>query len=162
MRALPTHRLNPRIKSVWRLNDAINITIIFALIFGFIFLLNTLEPAEWASIGMFTIIVMYVLTLIIWLIILPPIRFQRWRYELTENYIDIAHGIVWRKRTIIPFVRVQNTDTRQGPILRAFRLAEVTVATAAGEHKIPGLETDVADGLRDRAAELARLAQEDV
>ena len=56
----------------------------------------------------------------------------------------------------------QNTDTRQGPILRAFGLSSVTVATAAGEHEIPGLALDVAEQLRDRAAELARLAQEDV
>ncbi|MFR1640197.1 MAG: PH domain-containing protein [Eggerthellaceae bacterium] len=63
---------------------------------------------------------------------------------------------------VIPFIRVQNTDTRQGPILRAFGLSSVTVATAAGEHEIPGLALDVAEQLRDRAAELARLAQEDV
>ena len=43
-----------------------------------------------------------------------------------------------------------------------FGLASVTVATAAGEHEIPGLAFDVAEQLRDRAAELARLAQEDV
>ena len=40
--------------------------------------------------------------------------------------------------------------------------AAATVATAAGEHEIPGLGADVAEQLRDRAAELARLAQEDV
>ncbi|MEG2459398.1 MAG: PH domain-containing protein, partial [Raoultibacter sp.] len=89
-------------------------------------------------------------------------RFARWRYELTQDYLDIARGIVWRKRIIIPFIRVQNTDTRQGPILRAFALASVTVSTAAGEHAIPGLEAEVAESLRDRAAELARMAQEDV
>ena len=93
---------------------------------------------------------------------LPPIRFMRWRYELSSDYLDIAKGIVWRKRFVIPFIRVQNTDTRQGPILRAFGLSSVTVATAAGEHEIPGLGADVAEQLRDRAAELARLAQEDV
>ena len=43
-----------------------------------------------------------------------------------------------------------------------FGLASVTVATAAGEHEIPGLAFDVAEQLRDRAAELARLAREDV
>ena len=87
---------------------------------------------------------------------------MRWRYELSNDYLDIARGIVWRKRFVIPFIRVQNTDTRQGPILRAFGLSSVTVATAAGEHEIPGLSADVAEQLRDRAAELARLAQEDV
>ena len=98
----------------------------------------------------------------LWLAVLPPIRYVRWRYELPQDYLDIARGIIWRKRFVIPFIRVQNTDTRQGPILRAFGLSSVTVATAAGEHEIPGLALDVAEQLRDRAAELARLAQEDV
>lgn len=62
----------------------------------------------------------------------------------------------------MPFIRVQNTDTRQGPILRAFGLASVTVSTAANNHVIVGLDVQVADQLRDRAAELARLAREDV
>ena len=81
---------------------------------------------------------------------------------MSPEYLDIARGIIWRKRFIIPFIRVQNTDTRQGPVLRAFGLSSVTVATAAGEHEIPGLGMEEAEQLRDRAAELARLAQEDV
>ena len=63
---------------------------------------------------------------------------------------------------IFPFIRVQNTDTRQGPILRMFHLSDVTIATAATEHVIPGLDAQTADELRDRAAEFARLAREDV
>ena len=96
----------------------------------------------------------------VFLVVLPPIRYARWRYELHDDYLDIAKGIIWRKRYIIPFIRVQNTDTRQGPILRAFGLSSVTVATAAGERVIPGLANAVADQVRDRAAELARIARE--
>ena len=104
----------------------------------------------------------WVLCLVLCLVVLPPVRYARWRYQLSDDYLDIARGIVWRKRFIIPFIRVQNTDTRQGPIQRAFGLASATVATAAGEHEIPGLASEVADQLRDKAAELARIAQEDV
>ncbi len=46
--------------------------------------------------------------------------------------------------------------------MRAFGLASVTVATAAGEHEIPGLAMGEAEILRDKAAELARIAREDV
>ena len=104
----------------------------------------------------------WALCLVVWLVVLPPIRYARWRYQLSDDYLDIAKGIIWRKRFIIPFIRVQNTDTRQGPIQRAFGLSSVTVATAAGEHEIPGLASEVAEQLRDKAAELARIAQEDV
>jgi uncharacterized protein len=162
MRDLPANQLDPKVKTVWRINDAIWLTVVFLCCFVPFAIAAAVEPASWIVIVLAAIVVVYVVCLVVWLVVLPPIRFVRWRYELSSDYLDIARGIVWRKRFIIPFIRVQNTDTRQGPILRAFGLASVTVATAAGEHEIPGLGSDVAEQLRDRAAELARLAQEDV
>ena len=160
MKEMPANQLDPRVKAVWRINDAIWITII-GLCVG-----AALTPiAMIPDVGMWPFAVFGICMLVIyivWLVVLPPIRYARWRYEVSTDYLDIAKGIVWRKRYTIPFIRVQNTDTRQGPILRAFKLASVTVATAAKEHVIPGLEFDTAEQLRDRAAELARIAREDV
>lgn len=163
MRELPANQLDSRIKSVWRINDALWITLAFlccatplaALVFcGVAF--------AWALPMLVVVVIVYVLMLLVWLAILPPIRFMRWRYELSDDYLDISKGIIWRKRYIVPFVRVQNTDTQQGPIMRLFGLASVSVSTAASNHEIPGLSVDAADVLRDKAAELARLAKEDV
>ena len=162
MKDLPANQLDPKVKTVWRINDAIWLTVVFLCCFVPFAIAAVVEPSSWVLIVLAAIVAVYVTCLIVWLVVLPPIRFVRWRYELSDDYLDIARGIVWRKRFVIPFIRVQNTDTRQGPILRAFGLASVTVATAAGEHEIPGLGADVAEQLRDRAAELARLAQEDV
>ena len=160
MKEMPANQLDPRVKAVWRINDAIWITII-GLLAGLC--VAPLMLISWM--GTWPLIVLaicLVIVYIVWLVVLPPIRYMRWRYEVSEDYLDIAKGIIWRKRYTIPFIRVQNTDTRQGPILRAFGLASVTVATAAKEHEIPGLQFDAAEQLRDRAAELARLAREDV
>ena len=158
MKEMPANQLDPRVKAVWRINDAVWITLI-GLGVGICaapmtFVLGTLPLTVFAI----AMAVVYV----VWLVVLPPIRYARWRYEVSEDYLDIAKGIVWRKRYTIPFIRVQNTDTRQGPVLRAFKLATVTVSTAAKEHAIPGLEFEAAEQLRDRAAELARIAREDV
>lgn len=161
MRELPAHQLDPKVKIVWRINDAIWLTLVFLCVFV-PFAVVAAGGEQVAVVGAVVTLVVYALALVLWLVVLPPIRFSRWRYELSDDYLDIAKGIVWRKRFVIPFIRVQNTDTRQGPILRMFGLASVTVATAAGEHEIPGLAFDVAEQLRDRAAELARLAREDV
>ena len=162
MKDLPLNQLNPKIKTVWRINDAIWLTVVFLCCFVPFAIAAAVEPTPWMFAVLLAVACAYVAGMVLWLVILPPIRFMRWRYEMSEDYLDIARGIVWRKRYVIPFIRVQNTDTRQGPILRAFGLASVTVATAAGEHEIPGLASDVAEELRDKAAELARLAQEDV
>lgn len=162
MRDLPANQLNPKIKNVWRINDAIWLTVVFLCCFVPFAIAAAVEPEGWMFVVLAAVAALYVAGMVVWLVVLPPIRFMRWRYELSDDYLDIARGIIWRKRFIIPFIRVQNTDTRQGPVLRAFGLSSVTVATAAGEHEIPGLGMEEAEQLRDRAAELARLAQEDV
>ena len=162
MRDLPANQLNSKIKNVWRINDAIWLTVVFLCCFVPFAIAAAVDSAGWMFIVLAALAALYVVGMVVWLVVLPPIRFMRWRYELSDDYLDIARGIVWRKRFVIPFIRVQNTDTRQGPILRAFGLASVTVATAAGEHEIPGLDSQTAEQLRDKAAELARLAQEDV
>jgi membrane protein YdbS with pleckstrin-like domain len=102
------------------------------------------------------------IALVIFVVIVPKIRWIQWSFDVFEEEIDIHKGIFWRKRIIIPLIRVQNVDTRQGPIMRANGLASFTVATAGGEHEIPGLDVAEADALRDRVAVLARIAQEDV
>ncbi len=164
MKELPANQLDPRVKTVWRINDAVWICILFLCIIAVPLLIALFDSAssDWAWPATGVAIAAWALVLIVWLVVLPPIRYARWRYQLSEDYLDIAKGIIWRKRFVIPFIRVQNTDTRQGPIQRAFGLASVTVATAAGEHEIPGLAFEVAEQLRDKAAELARIAQEDV
>ncbi len=163
MKPLPTNQLDPRIKNVWRINDFIWITVAalgaLTIVIPLIIVSNNREITT-LLIALF--VICYAAALVVFLVILPPIRYARWRYEISEDFLDIAKGIIWRSRYTIPFIRVQNTDTRQGPILRAFGLASVTVSTAAKEHVIPGLDFTTAEQLRDRAAELARLAREDV
>lgn len=163
MRDLPDKKLDPRIKNAWRINDAIWIIVCFACCFLPFFIVAVVNPGEsWAWVVCLVLLAILVVLLVLFVVVLPPIRYARWRYELSDEFLDIAKGIIWRKRYVIPFIRVQNTDTRQGPILRAFKLASVTVSTAAGSHEIPGLDGHVAEELRDRAAELARVAREDV
>jgi len=162
MRALPQNQLNPKIKRVWRLNDGIWLTLTF-IVLAVGFVIGFAASGEfWSLVVFLSLLALYIIGMVVFMVVIPPIRFIRWRYELSSDFLDIARGIIWKKRFIIPFVRVQNTDTQQGPILRAFGLSSVTISTAAGNHSIPGLDSETAEQLRDRAAELARIAQEDV
>lgn len=163
MKDLPSQQLDARVKNVWRITDMITILVNAVVVVGLLQLLR-LDRGLVSLANMLTVaaLVLVAIALVVFLVVLPPIRYARWRYEMSPTYLDIAKGIFWRKRYIVPFIRVQNTDTRQGPVLRAFGLASVTVSTAAHEHVIPGLDVEVAEQLRDQAAELARLAREDV
>jgi membrane protein YdbS with pleckstrin-like domain len=162
----PTQKLDPRVKGAWRVNDAIWLTLTelsVCLALGIPYVMLAAGSVQ-GVLGILLVasLVCYAAALVVFLAILPPIRYARWRFELSDDYLQIAKGIIWRTRYVIPFIRVQNTDTRQGPILRAFGLATVTVSTASDAHEIPGLAFEEAERMRDRAAELARLAREDV
>ncbi len=162
MRSMPEKQLDPRVKNVWRIVDMLWVLLIVGCIMGATLPIAALLDEKLLGVLAAVEVALLVALLVVVLFVLPPIRYVRWRYQVTPEYLDIAKGIIWRKRYTIPFIRVQNTDTRQGPVLRVFGLANVTVATAAKEHEIPGLDFQVAGELRDRAAELARLAREDV
>ncbi|MCQ6559571.1 PH domain-containing protein [Paenibacillus mendelii] len=94
--------------------------------------------------------------------LMPRLRYKQWRYAITEHEIELQHGIYFRKRTLIPMIRVQHVDSKQGPILRAFGLATVTFSTAAGSHEIPALTEGRADEVRRQIAQLARLSDEEI
>ena len=162
MRSLPTCKLDRKVVSVWRLSEAIAVALAW-LVCGLPFLIaGMLIHETWLVFLNIVLSIVFLALLVFFVGVFPAIRYKRWHYEVGEHELDISRGIFWRKRFVIPFIRVQNTDTKQGPIMRFFGLAQVTVATAAGEHEIPGLAVDAADSLRDAIATQARLAQEDL
>ena len=93
---------------------------------------------------------------------IPEVRWQRWYYQIDEHEVDLQSGIFIVTRTLVPIKRVQHVDTRQGPILRSYDLADVTISTAATTHRIPALDEETADQVRNKISKYARLAEEDV
>jgi len=90
----------------------------------------------------------------------PPLRWRRWRYRVRETDVEVWHGNLFRHRAIVPMNRVQHVEVESGPLMRRLDLATVTIFTAAGSVVIPAVGDDVAEALRTRIAELARLIDE--
>lgn len=95
-------------------------------------------------------------------ILLPKIRWRRWKYDVSEKEVDMLRGIIIKKRTLVPINRVQHVDTRQGPVYRKFGLSSVTISTAATTHEIPALDDETADALRNTISTLVRKVKGDV
>lgn len=92
----------------------------------------------------------------------PKLKWRRWRYEVRETEIELQHGVIFTKRTLVPMIRVQHVDTNQGPILKKYNLATVEISTAATVHKIPALDLNEAEELRYYIGKLTKVADEDV
>src|SRR4051812_44114216 len=89
-------------------------------------------------------------------VVVPRVRWQRWRYEIREDEIDLRSGLITIRRTLVPIRRIQHVDTESGLLQTFFDLATVTFHTAAGETDIPALTRADAEAVRRRVGELAK------
>ena len=159
---IPSTRIHQDAIKAWKLSGLLWAAI-FYIIPGFFWFLytQTLEMNVNFILVVATSFVVIILHIFIG-IILPNIRWKRWRYEVSEKGIDLQRGIIITKRTIIPINRVQHVDTAQGPIYRKYGLSSISLSTAATTHEIPALDDETAIVLRTMISDLVRKVKEDV
>ncbi|MEX1063645.1 MAG: PH domain-containing protein [Balneolaceae bacterium] len=156
----PSKRITPRAIRAWQWSAAAGNLVYFIVPVGY----WSAFGADSSS-GIAILLILAAAVLILWILgitLLPYLRWKKWRYSIDENEIDLKRGILIVRRTLIPLRRVQHVDTRQGPVLRYYNLATVTISTAATTHEIPALDAETADKVRDVISKYARLAEEDV
>jgi membrane protein YdbS with pleckstrin-like domain len=85
-------------------------------------------------------------------LVVPGRRYQRWGYSFGEDRLRVVRGFLFHADTIVPLGRIQHIDVRQGPLMRVWDLAELTVHTA-GNHgasvSLPGLRLADAEAMRE-------------
>ncbi|PLR86297.1 hypothetical protein CVD25_09800 [Bacillus canaveralius] len=155
----PQTRISERALKVWRISGTIQSVIIGLVGAALIILSIVFSWPSWI-IGLTVVIMLGYSYLYVYLF--PSLRWKRWRYEVREQEIELQQGIFIIKRTLVPMIRVQHVDTRQGPLLRKYSLATVAISTAATVHEIPAVDVAEADELRVFISKLARVADEDV
>lgn len=155
----PERRISDRALTVWRISGALQSIFILLLVAGVVSLTIIFDWPSWI-IGIAVLFLIIYCVLMIYL--LPQLRWNRWRYEVRDQEIELQYGVFIIKRTLVPMIRVQHVDTNQGPLLRKYDLATVSISTAATVHEIPALQLEEAEELRVMISRLARVADEDV
>ncbi|AIE58743.1 PH domain-containing protein [Bacillus methanolicus] len=155
----PEKRISERALKVWRIFGAIQSVFMWMIAVGVTILTIIFHWPIWIPAGL---IIIAIISSYFFIILLPVLRWKRWRYEVRDQEIELQHGVFIIKRTLVPMIRVQHVDTQQGPLLRKYHLATVTVSTAATVHEIPALDMEEAEELRSSISRLARVADEDV
>jgi membrane protein YdbS with pleckstrin-like domain len=91
----------------------------------------------------------------------PVLRHRRWSWTLTDEGLELAHGVLVRTESAIPAFRVQQVDIRQGPLERAFGLVtlQITTASSGSDGTLPGIDAAGAEDVRRRI--LRRVAADD-
>lgn len=119
-----------------------------------------LEFAQLTVTGLF--IIPAVLLTAWFVLVLPARRYEHWGYVLGEDRLRVERGYLFYSDTVVPLGRVQHIDVDQGPIMRRYDLATLTVHTA-GNHgasvSLPGLRHDDAVAMREAIREYIKVAQ---
>ena len=81
---------------------------------------------------------------------LPGLVYRGWRYRLGSEALELRHGVLTVRRSVIPYFRVQHVDLAQGPLERALGLARLKVhtASAGSDASLPGVELARAEEVR--------------
>jgi uncharacterized protein len=141
-------RLNPRIVTVWTVEDATWSAVLVVLAVAADLGARVAGvDLPWPP-GLGALPVAILVGIATWKI--PRARFRYWSYEVAPDALELRHGVLERVHSAIPYYRVQYVDINQGPIERALGLARLRVHTAAAssDATIPGIAADEADALR--------------
>jgi membrane protein YdbS with pleckstrin-like domain len=139
--------LDPRIRTVWWMVSAVVLLVLVAVAWG----AGMLFDGPWRLLPLIVLAAGTPAAVLI-----PWLRYQRWQFALRDHDLWIRRGVLWLNTSVIPYARIQFVDTTQGPLDRAFGLAQLIVHTAAPgtSGRLPGLALDDAESLRERLARI--------
>jgi membrane protein YdbS with pleckstrin-like domain len=88
-----------------------------------------------------------------------PRAYRVLEYSLEDDSVKMQEGVVWKKNTTVPYLKITNVDITQGPIQRVLGIGVIHVQTAGAggqqgqkaELKINGVKN--LDELRDKILE---------
>lgn len=157
------NKLDPRIVTSWKISRWIRFGILEALIGAGLFLfLKQGFPSE-IVVPVIMVDAVIFAYLVITPFLYPAIEYRQWGYIISEDRVDIRHGIFFIQRTIIPIVRIQHVTITQGPINRKLGVSTILINTASGVFKIEGLSDEnaglIAESLKSRL--ITRMNQTD-
>ena len=142
--------LAPAVVTSWRISAGLSSLFPTVVAVGLGIALGT--PWLWLILGALAALVVFSV------VFYPPMRFRRWRWQLTDLAIELRYGVLLHRKETVPYFRIQQIDIAAGPVDRLLELAslQVTTASASGSATLPG--SDAGEAPQVRAELLARAA----
>ena len=135
--------------TVMRINAIISGLLVMAIVLiSLYFCLLNFDKDFMKIIAIIIASIIFVLVLLD-IFLFPVIRYNRYKYLVTEEKIEVKKGLFLITRSIIQIKRVQKIEISDGPIDRKFNLANVNIFTAAGVVDIKFLNIEEAETITE-------------
>jgi membrane protein YdbS with pleckstrin-like domain len=144
--------LSPRVVLLWRVGWLIGTAVLLIPALIVAVAAVDLPSALRAAIPLAVLAIGIVLAIVV-----PNASYRHWRYAVTEEGVELRHGVLVRHESSVPHFRVQHIDIEQGPLDRWRGIVKLTISTAspASDGQLPGIEPHRAEELRARILERA-------
>ncbi|MFT8319523.1 MAG: PH domain-containing protein [Bacillus sp. (in: firmicutes)] len=155
----PTKQISKEAVKVWRITEVIT-NLVVLMILGVLYYLD--YYFAWKNWIGWIIIALVIFTILsaIWEILLEPILKQKyWRYDISEEFVQLKSGAWNEKHQLIPMTKVQSVELNQGPFLRKYHLYTIKITTMGSSHEIPAIPKDEAYQLKDQIAHFAKIKE---
>lgn len=158
----PQRKISPYAVKVWRISDTLSAVITIAILSILLVLQSYYNWADWLRPLFFILGIIYIISFLIEISIIPIYRQKTWRYEIDDNGIQIKYGSIFKKvHLIIPINKIYSVSTEQGILLRKYGLSNIKIGTLANVHEIPAIPEKEAIELRANIILLAGLIEEE-
>lgn len=152
---LPQRRLSRDAVKVWIISDLITNIIGFMILAILFYLDHRYSWKEWIGWILIMITIFSVLSTI-WSLINPFFLYKNWRYDVSEEFLQMKSGVLVEKHQLVPMTKIQSVATKQGPLLRKYGLCSLSIETMGSSHAIPALPKKIAVELRNQIAHYAK------
>jgi hypothetical protein len=133
---------DPKAITGWRIGRLISLLIFLVLGIAASIVVTVVDDLSPAALWVYLVSGGLVLLNLLGFLILPGIEYRQWKYLITDEKVEIVHGIFFVTTSIVPIVRIQHITVGQGPIYRKLGLFTVTIALASGTFEIVGLREE--------------------
>ncbi len=118
-------KLDPNVKKVWFIKGFLVILLI-STILGITLYFGVELTRTDSLVAAFGFAAAAIAVLATWVVLF----YERYRFMIQEDGIEIKRGILWKKDITIPYDRVQNVDIDRGPIEQLIGVYDLNIFTA--------------------------------
>ena len=142
------------------LGTLVGILIFLGVIVITYFGLSSSDIPDYIFLNLTKALIAIIILSIIYIFISPIIRYNRYKYKINDEEVDVIEGLWFITRTIVPIERLHKITLQRGPIDNIFGLSKVIITTAGGDAVIRFLENEkaekIAESLKNKVNEIAK------
>lgn len=135
------HEVDPRMRTVWAIGYALpGLTLALAGV-----VVGVVQGPAWGG-ALAVLGVAWLVAGILWAVA----SWRRWHFRAWPDALELQHGVLTHRTSLVPYARIQQIDVQRGPLERMLGLSSLVLRTAAAttDATVPGVAAEHAEQLR--------------